>query len=868
MFKKILKILLGTVIVMGSVIPAAVFGDSPKIARSFVQEYNGNTSIMIDYGNSDIRPYTDLSYMTYVSIGGKQNYYERMAKNGSKAFHFMVTLADSSTSFTQAVWRSVNESGKNVYDWSQIDNRMENILKSCPDAIVTVQVFTGAPGKWLNENDDACVMIKESANPFNYSQTSIAIPSQRYPSVLSKKYREQSGLAVRDVISHVESKYGGNVVGYIMTGMATEEWYHHGWHNRSFDDFNPDVQTAFQAFVMAQYGTIEKVRAAWGKPASFTEADIEVLPPELRYGSKDATFYKDGTGTYVADFYRFYNEMIPDTIGFFADQVKTVAPEKVVGCFYGYQLEFSSDPGSGHNALGRLLKEKSVDFIKVSAGALDRFSGTGGDNIRAPLMSGALNNKVIMNDNDSATSMLGNPEVNCFSNEVGETLEKRKAEMARICGYAETPELSGEMLERIVMFASANGFLTTYFDLHGGYYAHPVIEKYAREIEQRYKTMFEYNRSSAAQLLVVADEKSCDYVQRQGINGNGFLTSNTQNVDAKLIKLGVPYDLVLTDDIDKVDMSKYKMVWFINNYYVSAEQKAKIDKFKGDGRTILWSYAPGIINESGFNIANASEMTGISLQMSGEYTANHTVVKKSDDPLVKLLFAEKYSDVEEFEEHNGNMSEQIVLNDPAAVVFGYSKANQKPQSGYRAFDNWKSVIIPNGDVSVATIRGIMKFAGVHIYEEARVDKDVDMVEYDTVYANNNMLVVHANGDGERTLKLPRSSDVYDALTKKLLHGGTNEFKVDMPNGYTETFLILPTGSEKPVETDTRDGDSEPSKGGKKSGMTNLYLIIIALLVLSLISFQFIFAAAYIKKRRLEEENGAGADTSGNSGKKK
>jgi hypothetical protein len=829
MFKKLFKLLLCFVflITICSFILVGYSAPVKPIVSTLVKQYNGNPCIMINYGDGNLIPYTDVSYMTYVSLGGKQDYYARMAKNGSQSFAFMLTLADSSTNFTQPVWTGVDDSGNNIYDWKQLDLRMESILVACPNAKISLQLFTGAPQAWLLKNDDACVIIKNSANQFNYNQTTIANPNQRYPSMASAKYRAQAGKALQDVVKRVEQKWGGNILGYIITGLATEEWYHIGWHNTSYDDFNADFQKSFRAFVLNKYTNISQVRAAWEKDSAFTENDIAIPPPELRLGNANETFYKTKQSTYVTDFYRFYNEIVPDTIGYFAKAIKQVQPNKVVGCFYAYQLEFDSDPGSGHNALGKLILDKNVDFIKVTAGAVNRYSGTGGDDLRAPLMSALLNNKVIINDNDTVTSMLGDQSTNAFSNETGQQLEKRKAEMTRICGYAPTPELSGAMLERIVMFSAANGFLTTYFDLHGGYYANRIIEKAASDIEKEYKNIASYDRSSSAQMLIVVDEKSCDYIQRQSISGNGFLSSNSIGFDRNITKIGIPYDMILTDDLDKVNISKYKLVWFLNNYYVSDSQRKMIDKVKGNGRTLVWCYAPGIINENGFDINNMSNLTGIKFKLNNTFSGTSVVMNKSNDKLVSTIYNEIYTSndkTQSFELNDGAKSDQIYIDDSSVTAIGYMKQNssdKKVQMGYKTIPTngtWNSLYLPFSDVSTGTMRAIAQFAGVHMYSDKNVDEEFQLVTYDSVCANNNVVSIHANGDGIKKINLPMVSDVYDPLTNQLLYKNASEIKVSMTNAQTKTYLIKPTSIKASSNASTASGKSSStiSKQNKSS----------------------------------------------------
>jgi hypothetical protein len=70
----------------------------------------------------------------------------------------------------------------------------------------------------------------------------------------------------------------------------------------------------------------------------------------------------------VIDWHLFYNELVPDTMEVFLRAAKEASDfKKSAGAFYRYMFEFGGDPEFGHNALGRLLRSKHLDFAVVTA---------------------------------------------------------------------------------------------------------------------------------------------------------------------------------------------------------------------------------------------------------------------------------------------------------------------------------------------------------------------------------------------------------------------------------------------------------------------------------------------------------------------
>ncbi|HKM82183.1 MAG TPA: hypothetical protein VJY15_14630 [Candidatus Acidoferrum sp.] len=174
----------------------------------------------------------------------------------------------------------------------------------------------------------------------------------------------------------------------------------------------------------------------------------------------------------VIDYYLFYNEIIPETIGHFARTVKDVTRgTKVVGAFFGYMFEFGGDPEFGHNALGCLARSPNLDFMLVTSSYGHRQLGLGADYLRSPALSLALHGKLWYHDNDVVSSKF--PDVikrlglkEGFGpgtiQQTGENL-----------GATRTTQETAWMYRRNAGFALGHGLFTSLFDLHDGYYDDP-----------------------------------------------------------------------------------------------------------------------------------------------------------------------------------------------------------------------------------------------------------------------------------------------------------------------------------------------------------------------------------------------------------
>ncbi len=79
------------------------------------------------------------------------------------------------------------------------------------------------------------------------------------------------------------------------------------------------------------------------------------------------------------------------------------------------------------------------------------------------------------------------------------------------------------------------------------------------------------------------------------------------------------------------------------------------------------------------------------------------------------------------------------------------------------------------------LRGVARYAGVHLY----CDEDV------VLDADNRMLMLHSGWDGDRTLQvaLPRPMTVTDAWTGEVLAANADRLEVALPESTTRLLRL-------------------------------------------------------------------------------
>jgi hypothetical protein len=137
-----------------------------------------------------------------------------------------------------------------------------------------------------------------------------------------------------------------------------------------------------------------------------------------------------------------------------------------------------------------------------------------------------------------------------------------------------------------------------------------------------------------------------------------------------------------------------------------------------------------------------------------------------------------------------NLSPTFYLRDDDARVLAsvvHAQGRCAEGMGVKESPEWRSVYIAAPNVPAPVLRGLARYAGVHLYSEAG----------DVFYASKELLAVHTLRGGERTFVLPRKVEaVYDLFANRTIAEDATEFSVTLPRVSTSTYYV---GNRKALE---------------------------------------------------------------------
>jgi hypothetical protein len=121
------------------------------------------------------------------------------------------------------------------------------------------------------------------------------------------------------------------------------------------------------------------------------------------------------------------------------------------------------------------------------------------------------------------------------------------------------------------------------------------------------------------------------------------------------------------------------------------------------------------------------------------------------------------------------------IEDGGARILGnviYSQGRCRGGLGVKEFPEWKSIYCAVPNIPSGILRGMARYAGVHLYSEAG----------DVLYATKDLLAVHTAAGGERDFRLPKKVEqVFELFTEKEVASNTDHFHVRLPQSTTVLY---------------------------------------------------------------------------------
>lgn len=597
----------------------------------------------------------------------------------------------------------------------------------------------------------------------------------------SKVWQEQVRREIKDLVLHVrQSDYAGAVLGYFLIGGSGEwtDWF----------DFSQPALDGFRDWLTDRYPDVEALRRAWhDNKVAFQTAAFPGWK-SLTQGDR-GVFFDPQKSRQKIDFLLYHHSVPARVIGQFAKIIKEASQgESLVGLFHGYFTDpewdgSDADPSHvgqfrmRHKSLAQIIEDPNVDFIASPYAYHERHAG----GIYDPQLianSILLHGKMAITEDDTRTHLT--PHGSCYA-----ACEKYGDNF----GQAQTPQETLSLLQRnFAGVFTRPGSGAWYFGLSdrgNEWWDDPAILHSLETLSDVAHRRLLGKDQSVSQIAVIGSFRSACY---QAFN-NLPKELITRQLCENLHRLGAPFDLYLDTDLDcpQFPFDRYKLYIFLNTFYLESRERARIkEKICAGNRSVLWIWAPGLVDENSLSLEATNSLTGIRLRMEDvALDSVRCVLTNYTSQLTQGLPTNVRFGPDRTERI---LAPLLSVNDPDAEILGEllattAKGNvytfRRPGLCFKRNAYFTSIWSGVLNVPSCLLRSIARAAGVHIYDDGD----------DQVLVSDRLLAVHGRYAGERVIQLPRPRDVYDPFRKEYLGKNVTNLKVAISAGGTALWVL-------------------------------------------------------------------------------
>ena len=645
--------------------------------------------------------------------------------------------------------------------------RFQRLLEADPQALFHLRVHLETPEWWQKQYPEECEL---ASNDKRLCQ-----------SFASTLWRAQAKDFLQGLVEQIEQiGLSGRVVAYQCCTGSSGEWVKGpSAMGLICGDYSQPMQTHFQNWLRQQYqGDEIALRRAWNDPAAAFER-AAVPGPEAQFrtqkarGTPQSTFRSPASEQPVIDYYRCLAELSAELLIDFCATVKRVTQGRTLaGAFYGYLSELAWNAGffgegldsdystyqrSGHLGLWRVLHAPEVDFL-VSPYSYG-FRGIGGEGCAMPPSESLrLHGKLYLFEDDTRTHITLHDHPNYGKTD---TLQESLAILQRNFAYVTTHGQG-------IWWLAGGSPQTPHIELS----QQPAFQPWIQRFQEIGTLALDLDRAPCAEIAVLLDDESMYY---QSPENKLDLPLIFQQRLWGLPRLGAPFDLYLLNDFLSGNLKPYKLYFFLNAFRLDQARRAALKReLHREGRAALWVYAPGYLADEA-SLANMTDLTGLNFGC-GEHPWGPLInLVDFDHPITRDLPQDLNWGT------NSPLSPVFHVADGGARTLGnvvYAQGRCRPGFVVKEFPEWRSIYSAAPNLPAAVLRGIARYAGVHLYSEAG----------DVLYATRELLALHSARGGARRIALPAAVEqVYDLFNQRIIASETAQFEATLPPASTALF---------------------------------------------------------------------------------
>jgi hypothetical protein len=737
----------------------------PEIRRVEVKPYNGTPTIFIDE-----KPATLVAFNPYLgSLGYNQAQVEYQKKiNQYGRIQLYVLTA----------YYTPEETGEEYTFFDTIQNlefQMKTILSGVPDAYFVPYLVIEPTKAFAREFPDETIVI-ENNDSSHWSDAYTLDKSYPRYTYASEVWARKSMEGLKKIIYYLrQQEYGGRIIG-ILSGMGV--YGEHNWgganhrNNPVAWDFSPAMYNYFRKWLFQDYDyDVVSFNKAWGRRINFSSAEVPFGYERIAHSYGE--FYHPQKDRRIVDYYKCDSYVIGHRVIDQGRAIKDASDGDWLSLFMFSYLTGNFQTGY----FSHVLDSPYVDGFSPAPPYINR--GAGDDPVdHFALGSIYANNKIWFAQDDTRTHLSG--------------------EANRKYGTTANARESVAVLKREVghhISTGANPFFMTFGSWYDDYHIWETFKKF----DPLFRLGAKFDRKSNAEIAVVMHQDSLfynggyNYVTRQYEPRQSLLEYNRI---LELSHIGAQYDYYELNDLLKSDSSQYKLIIMLNCFALTEDEREQITtKLCNNNRSIVWLYAPGIINPDSLEISkeNVEDLIGINLSIENQeklltLTISNEASKFGLTPgnetgkfnrliTTGITNPPDYSPIMIRPEI---FNPRIVVDDNDVVVLGRYKDGGKPGFAMKRMEEYKSIFFGSTALTSDVIRALAQDAGVNLYTEKEA----------VVYANKHFLMVHVNEGGSYKITLPSQVEmVKEIFDQEIISENVKSFVINFEPNDTRVFFL-------------------------------------------------------------------------------
>ena len=510
-----------------------------------------------------------------------------------------------------------------TYDYSELDALLELLFTTCPNIVYFPRIKLNVPEGWCAAHPEDVFVY--AGGPRTKEEISELIGTDVHgshppkptdilaqQSFSSPQWLSDASEALRRLVLHIEgSKWSDRIIGYhIAYGTCGETTQWGTWDNSPAHkgDYGISATKAFLKYAADRGYSFDDIppveKRFYINGDTNTTAKYHFGTPTL-----DELFYHKDDDLSSVIYSEFTKDMNADAAEAFGKVVKDIVPNKVTGIFFGYIAEPKNCANTQHTGFERILNSPYIDFLAGPKG-YHRVGATD-PGFGQCVPNSVTRKKLWVDEIDNRTHL-------CKTNNHKDYTAKNFDQTRAVYWREFTKNTSHRQ-----------GYW--WMDLMGGWLDSEEIQNEIALLSKTSQELYKEDgkHKGVAEVLAVIDE---DVMHRMRPNFE-LHEATICHTGSTFKECGVPMDLYRMADLGEIDLSGYKVVIFMNAFYVSQAQLSDIlSKFSPDCH-IIWNYTAGILNKDNgsFDIENVRKLTGFSLS---EYPREGGVAEESFFPAV------------------------------------------------------------------------------------------------------------------------------------------------------------------------------------------------------------------------------------------